>query len=290
MCATRLWIMASLLWVLSGNPSPSSKPNLDQAATWRCCQDGAGLVVDVGANFGWYTLYSLALGCRTLSFEPVPMWREVLRLGVALNRGFGARVRVVPRVVSNRRGVVTLAVPRPEAADFERKGKLLLGMTGIIGPAGLVKGYSPDGPQAVRVEANSTRLDDEFTGSGANICMLKADVEGYEPQVLLTAKIMLQQQRVWAVQLELTRPRDSLQKRANIHMLSQLIANNFSIRQVARYRPKGGIVRDWRAHSDTTFASFPRFPLSGVNVTKAWETQFGFSTNVLAVLRKTSVL
>ena len=106
MCATRLWIMASLLWVLSGNPSPSSKPNLDQAATWRCCQDGAGLVVDVGANFGWYTLYSLALGCRTLSFEPVLMWREVLRLGVALNRGFGARVRVVPRVISNRKSVV----------------------------------------------------------------------------------------------------------------------------------------------------------------------------------------
>ena len=177
MCATRLWIMASLLWVLSGNPSPSSKPNPDQAATWRCCQGGAGLVVDVGANFGWYTLYSLALGCRTLSFEPVPMWREVLRLGVALNRGFGARVRVVPRVVSNRKGVVTLAVPRPEAADFEGKGKLLLGMTGMVGPAGLVKGYSLDGPQAVRVEANSTRLDDELTGPDANVCMLKADVE-----------------------------------------------------------------------------------------------------------------
>lgn len=288
MCATRLWIMASFLWVLSGTPCPSSKPNPDQAATWRCCRGGAGLVVDVGANFGWYTLYSLALGCRTLSFEPVPMWREVLRIGVALNRGFGARVRVVPRVVSNRKGVVTLAVPRPEAADFEGKGKLLLGMTGMVGPAGLVKGYRLDGPQAVRVEANSTRLDDVLTGSDANVCMLKADVEGYEPQVLLTAKKMLQQRRVWAVQLELTRPRDPLQTRANIHMLSQLIANNFSIRQVATYRPAGGVVRDWRAHSDTTFASFSSFPLSGVSVAKAWGTQFGFSTNVLAV-RETTV-
>jgi len=216
------------------------------------------------------------------------MWREVLRIGVALNRGFGARVRVVPRVVSNRKGVVTLAVPRPEAADFEGKGKLLLGMTGMVGPAGLVKGYRLDGPQAVRVEANSTRLDDVLTGSDANVCMLKADVEGYEPQVLLTAKKMLQQRRVWAVQLELTRPRDPLQTRANIHMLSQLIANNFSIRQVATYRPAGGVVRDWRAHSDTTFASFSSFPLSGVSVAKAWGTQFGFSTNVLAV-RETTV-
>ena len=70
-------------------------------------------------------------------------------------------------------------MPRPEAADFEGKGKLLLGMKGMVGPAGLVKGYSLDGPQAVRVEANSTRLDDELTGPDANVCMLKADVEGY---------------------------------------------------------------------------------------------------------------
>ena len=48
-------------------------------------------MLDVGANFGWYTLFSLALGCRTVSFEPVPMWRDVLRLGIALN-GYGARL------------------------------------------------------------------------------------------------------------------------------------------------------------------------------------------------------
>ena len=55
----------------------------------------------------------------------------------------------------------------------------------MIGPVGILKGYH--GSQAVRVKANSTRLDDEMAGSRANVCMLKADVEGYEPQVLLTA-------------------------------------------------------------------------------------------------------
>ena len=53
----------------------------------------------------------------------------------------------------------------------------------MIGPVGILKGYH--GSQAVRVKANSTRLDDEMAGS--RVCMLKADVEGYEPQVLLTA-------------------------------------------------------------------------------------------------------
>ena len=46
-------------------------------ATWRCCARPGGLVVDVGGNFGWYTLFSLALGCEVVVFEPVPLFQEV---------------------------------------------------------------------------------------------------------------------------------------------------------------------------------------------------------------------
>ena len=177
-------------------------------------------------------------------------------------------------------------VPRPEAADLERGGKLLLGMTGVVGPAGLLKGYM-NSHQAVRIQANSTRLDDELTGSDANVCMLKADVEGYEPQVLLTAKRMLRMRRVRAVQLELTRANDPKQVQANINMLEQLVAQNLTIRHVRHdtrvYSPQGGIVHDWRAHSKTAFASFQHFPLPGRSVASGWAREFGFSTNVLAV-------
>ena len=37
----------------------------------RCCA-GGGLVVDVGANLGWFSLLSASMGCRVLAFEPVP--------------------------------------------------------------------------------------------------------------------------------------------------------------------------------------------------------------------------
>ena len=47
--------------------------------------------------------------------------------------------------------------------------------------------------------------------------------EGYEPQVLLTAKKMLRMRRVRAVQLELTRAKDPEQVQANINMLKQLV-------------------------------------------------------------------
>lgn len=185
-------------------------------------------------------------------------------------------------MVSNLRGAATLAVPRPEAADLERGGKLLLGMTGVVGPAGLLKGYMGS-RQAVRIQANSTRLDDELAGSDANVCMLKADVEGYEPQVLLTAKKMLRMRRVRAVQLELTRARDPEQVQANINMLKQLLEQNLTIRHVRVYYPQGGIVHGWRANSKTTFASFQHFPLPGHSVASGWAQEFGFSTNVLAV-------
>ena len=83
------------------------EPTLTHAwheATWRCCQRPGGLVVDVGGNFGWFTLYSLALGCSVVVFEPVPAYREVMQLGMSLNPGFGSRVKLYGNVVYDTPG------------------------------------------------------------------------------------------------------------------------------------------------------------------------------------------
>lgn len=48
--------------------------------------DGSrGLVVDVGGNFGWYSLFAAAMGCRVVAWEPVPHFRDFFLYGVALN-------------------------------------------------------------------------------------------------------------------------------------------------------------------------------------------------------------
>ena len=49
------------------------------AITRDACAAGA-LVVDVGLNFGWFTLLSAALGCRVVAFEPVPLFRDIAML------------------------------------------------------------------------------------------------------------------------------------------------------------------------------------------------------------------
>lgn len=39
----------------------------------QCEKDINTLVVDVGANIGFFSLYSAAMGCRVESFEPTPL-------------------------------------------------------------------------------------------------------------------------------------------------------------------------------------------------------------------------
>ena len=76
----------------------------------RCCADG-GLVLDVGANFGWYALYAATLGCRVVAWEPVPAFRAMLQLGAALNN-VSHRVHIRDAALGDAPAAnVTLRVP-----------------------------------------------------------------------------------------------------------------------------------------------------------------------------------
>ena len=135
-------------------------------ATWRCCNRTRGLVIDVGGNFGWYTLYSLALGCSVVVFEPVPAYQEVLRLGLALNPGFAERATLYGNVVYDTTGNYTLRVPKPRRIGRKRK----LGMTGMQGSSGILKAdWRADSYNHV---AQAARVDD-VVHPERPVCMLK---------------------------------------------------------------------------------------------------------------------
>ena len=188
--------------------------------THACCRENRGVVVDVGGNFGWYTLYSVALGCDVFVVEPVPAWLEILRLGVALNPGFARHVQIAQNVVYPKRGNFTLRVPRPKG-----DAHMYLGMTYMEGSAGKIKGY--DEHETYAHVARAIRLDDVVR---SDVCLLKADVEGYEPQVLHTAQELFATRRVYALQLEMTRPRDLTQRCATIKMLEHLDALGYAFK------------------------------------------------------------
>ena len=53
---------------------------LKEGVRWESVQ-----VMDVGANFGWYTLLSAAMGCEVVAWEPVPYFAAFLKYGLLRN-------------------------------------------------------------------------------------------------------------------------------------------------------------------------------------------------------------
>lgn len=254
-------------------------------ATRACCRDRRGVVVDVGGNFGWYTLYSIALGCDVFVVEPVTAWLEVLTLGVALNPGFASHVKIVQNVVYPERGNYTLRVPKPEGED-----RMYLGMTYMQGSAGMLKGYE-DGVTYAHV-ASAIRLDDLVR---SDVCLLKADVEGYEPQVLHTAQRVFAERRVHALQIEMTRSRGAPQRCATIKMLEHLDALGYAFKRadhafidaaplppVGAWAVADGFDRLPDFPSNATRARGAREDLSPMRAAYEWDFTAYLSTNLFA--------
>jgi len=257
------------------------------ATTHACCRDARGIVVDVGGNFGWYTLYSIALGCRVLVLEPVSAWLEILTLGLSLNPGFADRVRIGQNVVYPEAGNFTLHVPRTVE---EKNKRVFLGMTYMNGSAGQIKGYTSD--RTYPHVARSIRLDDLVH---SNVCLLKADVEGYEPQALHTAQRVFAEHRVYALQLEMTKSQSLGQTCASIKLLEHLDAIGYRFKMASHNVVDAAnvpAIGEWRnASGFERLADFPSISARVFGKTTAstpmhaaYHRDFTtFSTNLFAV-------
>lgn len=144
----------------------------------RCAAqpDGRALVLDIGGNFGYYSLLAASMGCRVIAWEPVPKFAAFFRYGLLRNLFAGA-VELRSRVVAAQGGVnLTLIVPT----------------TGIWGTAGIGGANLDAGQRAAATEAVSApaeRVDDAVPPQ--RVLMMKVDVEGFEPGVLVSAKGLL---------------------------------------------------------------------------------------------------
>ena len=143
------------------------------------------LVLDVGANFGWYSLYAAALGCRAVAWEPVPRFRAFLTAALLLNPGAPSSIDVRPAAACAAAGTnVTLAVP----------SRGVWGTASVEG-ANIDPGVDNGRPleavtapcETVDVVMGVRRVADVAGGPLPAIAMLKADVEGFEPDVLTGA-------------------------------------------------------------------------------------------------------
>ena len=82
----------------------------------RCVAATPGVVVDVGANTGFYSLVAVSASpsaARVHAFEPYPAAQVCLGENLALNRGALGRIEVFSDAVSDREGEDVLYVPDP---------------------------------------------------------------------------------------------------------------------------------------------------------------------------------
>ncbi|NKY41617.1 FkbM family methyltransferase, partial [Cellulomonas septica] len=141
-----------------------------------------GVVVDVGANTGVYSLLAASTrGTTVHAFEPYPPVAAMLRENVRLN-AFRGRVRVVEAAVTDVEGTVDLWVP-PAIGVVETSCSTDPGFKG--------------GEQE-RVEVRALTLDSYWRSIGSPpVSVVKIDVEGAEVRTLRGGRSLLAEARPW---------------------------------------------------------------------------------------------
>jgi FkbM family methyltransferase len=139
------------------------------------CRNRSGLILDVGANTGVYSLAAAALApaAEIIAFEPVERMAEQLAGNVALNR---FRIRIEQAAVSDHSGIVPIY-------DI---------MSGHNYSASL----EGQGPDAEMYEVPATSVDDwlDRNDKGA-INAIKIDIERHEPAAFRGMQRLFARQR-----------------------------------------------------------------------------------------------
>jgi len=145
-----------------------------------------GMLVDVGANLGYFSLLWTAAnpGNRAVAFEASPRNVELLRKNVAMN-GFEDRIDIVPMAAGSRR----------ERRYFDPGPQDQTGWGGFC---------ASDQKGAIEVEV--VRID-ETLGGDVRIDLLKIDVEGADFLVLTGCERLLRQRRIREIWYEQNKPR-----------------------------------------------------------------------------------
>ncbi|KAF8067342.1 aarF domain-containing protein kinase [Scenedesmus sp. PABB004] len=77
---------------------------------WSVTPARERVLVDVGANVGYFSMLSAAWGAKALAFEPNPEARRLLEISAALQPNV-RNIRVFPYAIAHRAGTASVAVP-----------------------------------------------------------------------------------------------------------------------------------------------------------------------------------
>lgn len=149
----------------------------------KCLRETDGLVLDIGASSGFYSLLMAAHApdASIVAFEPYSVAAGLLVKNVELNR-LSDRIAVNRSAVSSASGEALLFVPVAFPGILETS-------------ASLEREFKPRHSQAIRIP--TTTVDAFVPGSAPSmrLCLIKMDVEGHEGAVLKGASTQIRTHR-----------------------------------------------------------------------------------------------
>jgi len=180
----------------------------------KCTQTKEGqLVVDLGANLGYFTTYSAVMGCRVKSVEPQPRLLDIFNFSLSLN-GVRDRVQLYNNIVTDEKGK-KLKIMYAEGCwacswvESAKEGEVDTEKSYII--------------PSIAV--------DEFVNE--DVLLLKIDVEGFEVHALKSAKNLFKNHKVRNILIEWNParfPRAHTTIEESTGMLEQLSMDGYVIR------------------------------------------------------------
>jgi FkbM family methyltransferase len=143
--------------------------------------------VDVGANYGFYSLLSTLLNpeLRVVAFEPVPAIFAALQRNVALNQ-VEERVFCCPLALSDSNGAATFHLPTSHVTDLEATGTL-------------AQDSWQTRKQSPQLQIEAVRFDDFERSHPMKLELVKIDVEDFEAAVLAGMSTTIQRDRPFVV-------------------------------------------------------------------------------------------
>jgi FkbM family methyltransferase len=172
-------------------------------------QNTDAIIVDIGANIGYYSLLSAAMGYTCYSFEPDPSNFEKFNSSIKLNN-FDNKIKLYKNALSNKANETIIL--STVAGPIVNHGCLTV-----------LKDFIPNSSNTV--QCVTLKLDDVINKKD-EILLIKIDIEGFEPEVIEGSAELLKTGNIRHILIEISPKFRKIED--YIKMICILAQNNFT--------------------------------------------------------------